>query len=84
MSLMQLLTNGKNVTVCRECKVQPLFCRGVDDEGGNGLHGRVLSTFLNELDGVTSANDKGFENSVMVLAACADVATLDEALVRPG
>lgn len=57
--------------------------RSGDDKDGNGLHGRVLSTFLNELDGVV-AQEAGFENTVMVLAACGDIAALDEALLRPG
>ena len=57
--------------------------RGGDDKDGNGLHGRVLSTFLNELDGVV-ARESGPESAVLVLAACSEVEALDEALLRPG
>ena len=67
-----------------------------DSEGGgetsNGLHGRILSTFLNELDGIMSATTSTSSDSggggggqpVLVIAACQDVGNLDEALVRPG
>jgi SpoVK/Ycf46/Vps4 family AAA+-type ATPase len=52
----------------------------------------VLSTFLNELDGVSVSspqfqhNDKikDLDSTVFVLAACRDLDNLDEALIRPG
>lgn len=43
-----------------------------------GVSERVLSTFLNEMDGVTSLND------VVVVAATNRIDALDEALKRPG
>lgn len=71
-----------------------------DSSTSSGLHGRILSTFLNELDGIVSSgggngssdNDdsEGGQNreqgspQVLVIAACQDIANLDEALVRPG
>jgi SpoVK/Ycf46/Vps4 family AAA+-type ATPase len=61
-----------------------LACRrsdGVADEGGTGLQTRVLSTFLNELDGITGAAGDG---GLLVLVACNDLSVLDEALLRPG
>jgi SpoVK/Ycf46/Vps4 family AAA+-type ATPase len=60
------------------------FYRGGGDDTSSGLHGRILSTFLNELDGVAGGGTGGFESSVLVLAACSDLSTLDEALLRPG
>jgi SpoVK/Ycf46/Vps4 family AAA+-type ATPase len=51
----------------------------------------VLSTFLNEMDGITTMNgkilpDKTFieNDSVFVLAACNDLNRIDAALLRPG
>jgi SpoVK/Ycf46/Vps4 family AAA+-type ATPase len=64
--------------------------RGMDGSGGDGsssggLQTRILSTFLNELDGIVSLNlPGGEEGKVLVLAACNDIDTLDEALLRPG
>jgi SpoVK/Ycf46/Vps4 family AAA+-type ATPase len=69
------------------------FCRSSADEGdsgaGNGLHGRILSTFLNELDGILGKGDGSAEGAradrqVLVIAACQDLGVLDEALIRPG
>ena len=52
------------------------------------LQNRVLSTFLNELDGISvSSNEVGKsveDSAVFVLAACKDLSNLDEALIRPG
>eukprot|EP01034_Spumella_vulgaris_P023780 gene23780-30048_t len=58
--------------------------RGGGDDSSAGLHGRILSTFLNELDGVAGGGGGGFESSVLVLVASNDLSTLDEALLRPG
>jgi SpoVK/Ycf46/Vps4 family AAA+-type ATPase len=59
-----------------------------EGEGDVGVAARVLSTFLNELDGVSSPAESSGEGSspadVFVLAACADIDTLDKALCRPG
>ncbi len=71
-----------------------------DSSTSSGLHGRILSTFLNELDGIVgggsnSHNDNNNDSEggqgkeegsqqVLVIAACQDITNLDEALVRPG
>jgi len=61
---------------------------GNDDDGGeelqSDLQGRVLSTFLNELDGVHSTKSTDRESSVLVLVACRHIHQLDDALLRPG
>lgn len=48
--------------------------------GGSSAESRVLSTFLNEMDGVTSKSDDG----VLVIGATNRPSTLDAALLRPG
>jgi SpoVK/Ycf46/Vps4 family AAA+-type ATPase len=63
-------------------------------ESGHGsLHNRILSTFLNELDGISASSPDivdlhqkrtSIESTVFVLAACKDLSQLDEALIRPG
>jgi SpoVK/Ycf46/Vps4 family AAA+-type ATPase len=68
--------------------------RGTGDDGGAGggdVAGRILSTFLNEIDGihqVVSSNDeeKGEEDDrrVVVVVAAPSLQCLDEALLRPG
>ena len=55
---------------------------GIEGEGrGSSAEARVLSTFLNEMDGVD--NNKG-KDGVLVLAATNRPWTLDAALLRPG
>lgn len=74
-----------------KCHVFKSSIRSAADEGdhasSSGLHGRILSTFLNELDGIVSSGggsgDLGSQQ-VLVIAACQDIQQLDEALVRPG
>ncbi|KAL3811002.1 hypothetical protein ACHAXA_002279 [Cyclostephanos tholiformis] len=57
-----------------------------DDQGGHGMgrgpsaEARVLSTFLNEMDGV----DGSAEDGVLVLGATNRPSTIDAALLRPG
>ena len=48
-------------------------------DGAAGVFGRILSTLLNELDGVESSND-----GLVVLAATNRPDSLDAALTRPG
>ena len=54
----------------------------------SGLLTRILSSFLNELDGIdqiVSINlHGGDEGKVLVLAACNNIEAQDEALLRPG
>lgn len=66
------------------------FYRGMDGEGtsgsSTGLEARILSTFLNELDGIYSSptGRPSTQSGVLLLVACTDINALDEALVRPG
>lgn len=57
-----------------------IACKRMEDGDGSNLNGRILSTFLNELDGVQGDGRDG----LLVLAACADMNVLDAALLRPG
>ena len=52
---------------------------GGDGGGASGVDARVLSTLLNELDGVG-----GRRSGVHVVACCRDLRALDSALLRPG
>ncbi|DAZ92954.1 TPA: hypothetical protein N0F65_012995 [Lagenidium giganteum] len=56
---------------------------GADGDSGGGVHARMLSTFLNEMDGVGSRTGKG-AGDVLVLAATNRIDSLDAALMRPG
>jgi SpoVK/Ycf46/Vps4 family AAA+-type ATPase len=65
------------------------FKRGLNgdqssSDAGHSLHNRVLSTFLNEMDGIVSLDDGSTEGGVLVLAACNDIGAIDEGLLRPG
>jgi len=73
---------------------------GGEVAGGSSAHdleARVLSTFLNELDGVAAGVQQGrahglnwsgesaaVEESLVVIVACSHLTSLDDALVRPG
>lgn len=71
---------------------------GTDDDrnSGSGVYARVLSTFLNEMDGVgsqrvaipsVSRSKKAFitkNDGILVVAATNRIGALDAALVRPG
>mmetsp|Transcript_37359 Transcript_37359/g.69589 ORF Transcript_37359/g.69589 Transcript_37359/m.69589 type:complete len:292 (+) Transcript_37359:1-876(+) len=61
--------------------------RSEDGDGETSVMARVLSTFLNELDGISSPGSvDGMESefNVFVLAASEDLTNLDQALLRPG
>lgn len=67
--------------------------RGSGGEGGDagGVHARVLSTLLNEMDGVATSSSRNASSSasgaaggVLVLAATNRRHALDAALLRPG
>lgn len=65
------------------------FKRGLNgdessSDAGHSLHNRILSTFLNEMDGILSLDDGSTEGGVLVLAACNDIDSIDEGLLRPG
>ncbi|KAI8847406.1 P-loop containing nucleoside triphosphate hydrolase protein [Chytridium lagenaria] len=49
-----------------------------DEDGVSGLHERILSTLLNEMDGVSS------REGVMVVGTTSKPEKLDDALLRPG
>jgi SpoVK/Ycf46/Vps4 family AAA+-type ATPase len=53
-------------------------------DASHSLHNRVLSTFLNEMDGIGSLDTSNTEGGVLVLAACNDIDAIDEGLLRPG
>ena len=63
---------------------------GGSGEGGGGdsdVAGRVLSTFLNELDGVHQGAGEEVDEKdsrVIVVVAVPSLSSLDEALLRPG
>lgn len=59
------------------------MCFRSSEDDSNGLHGRVLSTFLNELDGAVMRPSDG-EGGALVIVACESLDALDPALVRPG
>jgi SpoVK/Ycf46/Vps4 family AAA+-type ATPase len=59
------------------------------ETGSHGnIYNRILSTFLNELDGISVAgstsDDIEHSNTVIVIATCKSLESLDEALIRPG
>lgn len=63
------------------------FHRSEDGDGETSVMARVLSTFLNELDGISSLGlSDGMESelNVFVLAASERLSNLDQALLRPG
>lgn len=68
-----------------------LCYRGADDHdsssSGGSIGNRVLSTFLNELDGISSLPSSSSHEAaytIFVVAACTSLDHLDEALLRPG
>ena len=56
---------------------------GGDGGGGSDVHSRVLTTLLNEMDGVSSAATNRRE-SILVVAATNRLSAIDAALLRPG
>ncbi|KAJ3386578.1 hypothetical protein HDU92_002390 [Lobulomyces angularis] len=54
--------------------------RGFGDDGGTGVGERVLSTLLNEMDGIQSNNEK----KIFVVGCTNRPEMVDEALLRPG
>ena len=54
-----------------------------EDSNDGGVGTRVLSTFLNELDGIAGGG-KQSRGDVLVIVACSSVSNLDGALTRPG
>lgn len=62
--------------------------RSQSGDGETSVMARVLSTFLNELDGISSLSGGGesgeSEFNVFVLAASESLTSLDQALLRPG
>lgn len=50
-------------------------------DASTSLNARILSTFLNELDGVQGMNES---SNILVIVACQDIHRLDDALIRTG
>mmetsp|Transcript_6536 Transcript_6536/g.7561 ORF Transcript_6536/g.7561 Transcript_6536/m.7561 type:complete len:1038 (+) Transcript_6536:93-3206(+) len=63
-------------------EIDSIFGGGGDSGRGNSAEARVLSTFLNEMDGVDIAG--AGKDGVLVLGATNRPWTLDSALLRPG
>lgn len=61
---------------------------GGDSNGtDSGVGSRVLSTFLNELDGISGSSGStqtSASGDVLVIVSCSDVNNLDSAIIRPG
>ena len=59
--------------------------RSEEDDGGDdsNVHSRVLSTLLNEMDGISSSSSAA-RGGVLVLAATNRLDSIDSALLRPG
>lgn len=54
---------------------------GGDSDATSGVQSRILTTLLNEMDGITNA---GGEQEVLVVAATNRLDAIDAALLRPG
>mmetsp|Transcript_7453 Transcript_7453/g.9483 ORF Transcript_7453/g.9483 Transcript_7453/m.9483 type:complete len:841 (-) Transcript_7453:45-2567(-) len=52
-----------------------------NDDGSTDVHSRILSTLLNEMDGVNSNRGK---NDILVVGTTNRIHTIDAALLRPG
>lgn len=82
-----------------------IYYRSAEADASSNIQSRILSTFLNELDGIvglvgansstgnssscTGTEDGGggyhrYESRVLVIIACQNIDSLDEALIRPG
>lgn len=63
------------------------FGSGDDGGSGTGVYARILSTFLNEMDGVgatSQGSTKKDKGEILVIAATNRIDALDAALIRPG
>ncbi|KAF1319454.1 Cell division cycle protein 48, partial [Globisporangium splendens] len=63
------------------------FSSGDGDGGGDSVYARILSTFLNEMDGIgaaTSSKSTSSSGEILVIAATNRIDALDAALIRPG
>lgn len=52
-----------------------------DGDSSSGLQSRLLSTLLNEMDGISSDNNK---SDVLIVATTNRIGAIDAALLRPG
>lgn len=63
-------------------EIDAIACNREDDGSSVDVSSRILTTFLNEMDGVSSGGDA---NSGVLVVACTNrLETLDAALLRPG
>jgi SpoVK/Ycf46/Vps4 family AAA+-type ATPase len=66
-------------------EIDSIFGNSEEDTGrGSSAEARVLSTFLNEMDGIDIGSGDSATNGVLVLGATNRPWTLDAALLRPG
>jgi len=103
MMIRDIFTTARSVTPCALFfdDFDTLAYRRSADMGdaSSNIQSRILSTFLNELDGIvglgassdrsnsgssSSRRDDGNESRVLVIIACQSIDRLDEALIRPG
>jgi transitional endoplasmic reticulum ATPase len=61
-------------------EIDSIASNRANDETGTGVMSRILSTLLNEMDGVSSR----LRHSVLVVACTNRLSALDAALLRPG
>jgi SpoVK/Ycf46/Vps4 family AAA+-type ATPase len=80
MILTFWLTNGTQFPILY---VYFTDCFTREGQENDDLNSRILSTFLNELDGITGENC-GDEGGVLVVVTCSSIEVLDDALTRPG
>lgn len=52
-----------------------------DNEGSSDVHARILSTLLNEMDGISNSNT---QENLLVVATTSHIKDLDSALLRHG
>jgi SpoVK/Ycf46/Vps4 family AAA+-type ATPase len=57
---------------------------GSESSEDGGVSARVLSTFLNEMDGIGASNSEPHSGQVLLLAATNHPWSLDDAFLRPG
>ena len=67
-------------------EIDALATNREDDDVGSSsdVHSRILSTLLNEMDGISKDDSIGTQKNVLVIAATNRLEAIDAALLRPG